>query len=75
MGFPDPAKATGTEEEILNEFRKVRDNIRLQMVSFLRQEFLAENQTRCLGLFQQFAAFSYQCNQRALGAKIFAIPF
>lgn len=26
--FPDPAKATGTEEEILNEFRKVRDMIK-----------------------------------------------
>ncbi len=27
-GFPDPAKATGTEEEILDEFRAVRDQIR-----------------------------------------------
>ena len=26
--FPDPAKAEGTEEEILEEFRKVRDQIR-----------------------------------------------
>lgn len=27
--FEDPAHATGTEEEILNEFRRVRDQIRL----------------------------------------------
>ena len=26
--FPDPAKATGTEEEIMSEFRTVRDMIR-----------------------------------------------
>jgi len=26
--FPDPAKAKGTEQEIMNEFRKVRDMIR-----------------------------------------------
>jgi len=26
--FPDPAKAKGTEEEILNEFRKVREMVR-----------------------------------------------
>lgn len=26
--FPDPAKATGTEEEILNEFRRVRQMIK-----------------------------------------------
>jgi len=25
--FPDPAKAKGTEEEIMNEFRKVRELI------------------------------------------------
>lgn len=28
FNFPDPAKATGTEEEILNEFRRVRDMIK-----------------------------------------------
>jgi arsenate reductase len=28
-GFDDPAHATGTEEEVLNEFRRVRDQIRL----------------------------------------------
>lgn len=28
QNFPDPAKATGTEEEVMNEFRSVRDLIR-----------------------------------------------
>lgn len=28
FNFPDPAKATGTEEEVLEEFRKVRDQIK-----------------------------------------------
>jgi arsenate reductase len=28
-GFQDPAHATGTPEEIRNEFRRVRDEIRL----------------------------------------------
>lgn len=27
-GFDDPAHATGTEEQVLNEFRRVRDQIR-----------------------------------------------
>lgn len=32
--FPDPAKAIGTEEEILNEFRKVRDMIKEYCMEF-----------------------------------------
>ena len=28
-GFDDPAHATGTEEEIMNDFRRVRDQIKL----------------------------------------------
>ena len=28
-GFPDPAHATGSEQEVLEEFRTVRDSIRL----------------------------------------------
>ncbi len=31
IGFPDPAKASGAPEEILAEFRKVRDDIRRQI--------------------------------------------
>ena len=33
--FDDPAKATGSEEEILNEFRRVRDEIKDFAKSFL----------------------------------------
>jgi arsenate reductase len=33
-GFPDPAKATGTEEEKLMEFRKVRNEIKAYFLSF-----------------------------------------
>ena len=32
--FPDPAKATGTDEEILDRFRQVRDQIREYCVRF-----------------------------------------
>ncbi|MBB1643798.1 arsenate reductase ArsC [Sphingobacterium sp. UME9] len=36
--FPDPAKATGTEEEVMNEFRRVRD-----LIKTYSAEFVAEN--------------------------------
>jgi arsenate reductase (thioredoxin) len=35
IGFPDPAQATGTEEEIMSVFREVRDDIRDQISDFL----------------------------------------
>jgi arsenate reductase len=38
MGFPDPAAVTGSEEEKLAAFRKVRDQIREQIVGFLQKE-------------------------------------
>ena len=31
VGFPDPARATGTEEEILTVFRTVRDDLRARL--------------------------------------------
>ncbi len=34
-GFDDPAKATGSEEEIMAQFRKVRDDIKLRIEQFL----------------------------------------
>jgi len=34
IGFPDPSKAIGTVDEILAEFRQVRDDIRQQLVEF-----------------------------------------
>jgi arsenate reductase len=36
--FPDPAKATGTEEEILEQFREVR-----QMIKRYSQQFVSDN--------------------------------
>ena len=34
--FPDPAKARGTEEEIMNEFRATRDLIKMYCEKFLK---------------------------------------
>ncbi len=38
MGFEDPPKATGTEEEVLNVYRRVRDEIRQTMRTFFQKE-------------------------------------
>jgi len=38
MGFPDPARAMGTETEVLEEFRKVRDEIKGAIVAFFDRE-------------------------------------
>lgn len=35
-GLPDPAKAVGTEEEVLNLFRKVRDEIKEKVLQLIR---------------------------------------
>lgn len=35
--FPDPAQATGTEEEIMDEFRTVRDAIAYRLEEFINQ--------------------------------------
>ncbi len=35
LGFPDPSKFTGTDAEKLDAFRKVRDQIRGQIIGFL----------------------------------------
>jgi arsenate reductase len=37
IGFDDPAEATGTDEEITTEFRRVRDEIAEQVLGFLRE--------------------------------------
>ncbi len=34
QNFPDPAKAKGTDEEIMNEFRRVRDMIKMYCANF-----------------------------------------
>jgi len=38
MGFEDPADAKGSEEEILNIFRKVRDEIRTSFYDFYKNK-------------------------------------
>ncbi len=38
IGFPDPAKATGTDQEKLTVFRSVRDDIRKRFREFYEQE-------------------------------------
>ena len=37
QNFTDPAKATGSEEEVLNEFRRVRDEIKNFSKNFLKK--------------------------------------
>ncbi|WP_207427431.1 arsenate reductase ArsC [Pedobacter sp. SYSU D00535] len=37
FNFPDPAKATGTEEEIMEQFRKVREMIKSYAEDFVKQ--------------------------------------
>jgi arsenate reductase len=37
LGFPDPAKATGTEEQVTAVFRSVRDDIALKVPALLNQ--------------------------------------
>jgi arsenate reductase len=41
VGFPDPAKAKGMEEEIMAVFRRVRDDMRKQLVGVLKQKLAA----------------------------------
>jgi arsenate reductase len=36
IGFEDPAKAGGTEEEILGEYRKIRDQIKEEFFKFYK---------------------------------------
>ncbi len=42
--FPDPAKATGSEEEIMAAFRQVRDALREQLVPLLREKSREKDQ-------------------------------
>lgn len=37
--FPDPAKATGSEEEIMSQFRRVRDQVRAYAHEFVHAQF------------------------------------
>ena len=39
LGFPDPARVSGSEQEVLAAFRRVRDAIRQEVDALLRREF------------------------------------
>ena len=43
MGYHDPAKATGSDEEILREFRCIRDKIRARMNGYFKSELKLES--------------------------------
>jgi arsenate reductase (thioredoxin) len=43
VGFPDPAKATGSEEEVMAAFRQVREALREQLVPLLREKSPRKN--------------------------------
>ncbi|RIK52488.1 MAG: low molecular weight phosphatase family protein [Chloroflexi bacterium] len=45
LGFPDPARATGSEEEVLARFRAVRDAIAEQVPALLRRQAASSEQT------------------------------
>ena len=38
IGFEDPAKAAGSEEEQMGLFRRVRDEIREQVLAYLTEQ-------------------------------------
>lgn len=38
LGFPDPAQATGSDDEVLAVFREVRDQIKERIGAFLRAQ-------------------------------------
>lgn len=40
FGFEDPSEFKGTEEQILNEFRRVRDNIKNRFYNFYKENLV-----------------------------------
>jgi arsenate reductase len=42
IGFDDPPRATGSEEEVMAVYRRVRDEIREQLGAFFRKELADE---------------------------------
>lgn len=43
IGFDDPAKATGTKDEMMREFRRVRDEIREKLTAFFDKKIININ--------------------------------
>ena len=44
VSFPDPARASGTEEEIMAAFRQVRDDLRRRLVPLLEEKLRQEDE-------------------------------
>ncbi len=42
FNFPDPAKAQGSEEEIKQQFREIRDQIKQYVLDIINEHFLTE---------------------------------
>lgn len=42
LNFPDPARATGSEDEVIADFRAVRDDIRMLIIGILK-DYLPES--------------------------------
>jgi arsenate reductase len=40
IGFEDPSKITGTDEYILNEFRRIRDQITTEFLKFYKKNLI-----------------------------------
>ncbi|GAM08279.1 protein ArsC [Geobacter sp. OR-1] len=38
LGFSDPSRATGSDEEVLQEFRRVRDGIKTKLLDFFSSD-------------------------------------
>ena len=47
IGFDDPASATGTDEEIMEVFRRVRDEIKKEMQKFYVVEVKGLRMPKC----------------------------
>ena len=47
IGFDDPSHATGADEHIMNEFRRVRDEIKFAFTSFHKSQVLGIRQCGC----------------------------
>jgi arsenate reductase len=41
IGFPDPARAVGSESEVLRVFRDIRDRIRRELIPIVEREILS----------------------------------
>lgn len=48
IGFDDPATATGTDEQIIDKFRRIRDEIREKFAKFYLTEIQKKELTKCI---------------------------